>query len=156
MNKDNYRDYVADAYRYFALCGKPDVNELRRLRTALPQNYRGGLTDLEAVRRVLGRLDFEPNADDWHRCLEIVYFSHPRRSPTRGALTDRVRMAAMELCVSESTVYRMLRRLRTLLALERGLRIDEREVQRVLSRSRDAARMQPSAASEAADPQTQP
>ena len=32
MNKDNYRDYVADAYRYYALCGMPDAGELRRLR----------------------------------------------------------------------------------------------------------------------------
>lgn len=127
MNKDNYRDYVADAYRYYALCGMPDAGELRRLRTAQEQRYRGGMADLEAVQRVLERLEFEQDAHMWKRCLEIVYFSNPRHSPTRGALTDRVRFASLELCVSESTVYRMLRRLRLLLAMERGLRVDERE-----------------------------
>lgn len=133
MNKDNYRDYVADAYRYYALCGKPDANELRRLRTAQSRNYKGGMADLEAVVRVLERLDYEQDSDIWRRCLEMVYFANPRSSATRGALTDRVRLAAAELCISESTVYRMLRRLRLLLAIERGLRVDEREIQSIQS-----------------------
>ena len=138
MNKDNYRDYVADAYRYYALCGMPDAGELRRLRTSQEQKYRGGMADLEAVLRVLDRLEYEQDAHLWRRCLEIVYFSNPRRSPTRGALTDRVRFASLELCVSESTVYRMLRRLRLLLAMERGLRVDERELRSISTLVRPA------------------
>lgn len=133
MNRDNYRDYVADAYRYYALCGKPDATELRRMRTTHTQNYRGGMADLEAVVRVLERLDYEQDAEIWKRCLEIVYFSNPRSSANRGALTDRVRIASLELCISESTVYRILRRLRLLLAMERGLRVDERELQSINS-----------------------
>lgn len=129
MNKDNYRDYVADAYRYYALCGKPDAAKLRKLRTAQSHDYKGGMADLEAVVRVLERLDYEQDADIWKRCLDIVYFANPKHSADRGALTDRVRFASIELCISESTVYRMLRRLRLLLAMERGLRVDEREVQ---------------------------
>ncbi len=136
MNRDNYRDYVADAYRYYALCGKPDAAELRRLRTSQTQNYRGGMADLEAVLRVHERLELEPEAQLWRRCLEIVYFSNPKHSPTRGALTDRVRFASLELCISESTVYRMLRRLRLLLAMERGLRVDERELTSLNTRIR--------------------
>ncbi len=129
MYKDNYRDYVAEAYRYYALCGKPDAGELRRLRSAQSANYRGGMADLEAVVRVLERIDYEQDADIWKRCLDIVYFSNPRHSAVRGAITDRVRFASTELCISESTVYRILRRLRLLLAMERGLRVDEREIQ---------------------------
>lgn len=136
MNKDNYRDYVSDAYRYYALCGMPDAGELRRLRTAQEHKYRGGMADLEAVLRVLDRLEYEQDSHMWKRCLEIVYFSNPRHSPTRGALTDRVRFASLELCVSESTVYRMLRRLRLLLAMERGLRIDERELRSISTAAR--------------------
>jgi|GEM_PF-1500027 len=135
MNRDNYRDYVTDAYRYYALCGKPERSELRRLRTSGCHDYNGGVADLEAVVRVLERLDFEQDSRMWKRCLDIVYFSNPRHSPTRGALTDRVRYAAMELCVSESTVYRMLRRLRLLLAMERGLRVDERELRSLPARN---------------------
>ncbi len=127
MSKDNFRDYVADAYRYYALCGKPDREELRVLRSA--QDYRGGLADLEAVSRVLEHLELEQDAKMWKRCLEIVYFTDPRRVPNRGILTDRVRFASIQLCVSESTIYRMMRRLRMLLAMERGLRVDERELQ---------------------------
>jgi len=143
MNKDNYRDYVADAYRYYALCGKPDSGELRRLRTAKSHDYKGGVADLEAVARVLDRLDYEQDAEIWKRCLEIVYFSNPRHSATRGALTERVRIASIELCISESTIYRMLRRLRLLLAMERGLRVDEREVQSLRSAVRDIPRVSP-------------
>ena len=138
MNKDNYRDYVADAYRYYALCGKPDAGELRRLRTSQTNNYKGGMADLEAVLRVLERLDYEQDAGIMKRCLEIVYFANPRHSASRGALTDRVRFASMELCISESTVYRMLRRLRLLLAMERGLRVDERELNSLSTRMRVA------------------
>lgn len=136
MNKDNYRDYVADAYRYYAMCGKPDAVALRRLRTAQSNDYKGGVADLEAVLRVLDRLDYEQDAGILRRCLEIVYFANPKHSATRGALTDRVRIASMELCISESTVYRMLRRLRLLLALERGLRVDERELSSLNTRLR--------------------
>lgn len=136
MNKDNYRDYVSDAYRYYALCGKPDQNELRALRSSQAQSYRGGIADLEAVARVLERLELEQDAQIWKRCLDIVYFSDPRHAPNRGTLTDRVRFAAMELCISESTVYRMMRRLRMLLAMERGLRVDERELQSMNTRIR--------------------
>ncbi len=128
MNRDNYRDYVSDAYRYYALCGKPDQNELRVLKSSQMQNYRGGIADLEAVARVLDHLELEQDAEMWKRCLDIVYFTDPRHAPTRGVLTDRVRYASIELCVSESTIYRMMRRLRMLLAMERGLRVDEREV----------------------------
>lgn len=140
MNRDNYRDYVVDAYRYYALCGRPDSIQLRQLRNVLPQNCRGGLADLEAVQRVLQRLELEPDAELWKRCLDIVYFSNPRRSTTRGAMSDRVHFASMELCISESTVYRMMRRLRMLLAMERGLRIDERELTKMSGTFATAAR----------------
>jgi len=137
MNKDNYRDYVTEAYRYYALCGMPDGAELRQVRMALPQNCRGGVADLEAVVSVLERLEKEPEGEMMKRCLEMVYFADPKRTASRGALSSRVDHAAMELCVSESTVYRILRRLRLLLAIERGLRVEESELQLLFERSKD-------------------
>ncbi|MBQ9994092.1 MAG: hypothetical protein IJP17_05210 [Clostridia bacterium] len=128
MKKDNYRDYVTDAFRYYALCGRPDSDQLRRLRTVAPQNMRGALSDLEAVSRVINRLNTEPDGEDELHCLELVYFAQPQYYPSRGAITERVRATADKLCMSEASVYRHLRRLRLLMALERGLRIDDREL----------------------------
>lgn len=129
MNKDNYRDYVADAFRYYALCGKPSANDMQRARTKNPPSdpaTRGRFNDLDAVVRVLDRIQYEADCNGLAKCLDVVYFANPKRSATRGALTARVRLVAVALAVSESTVYRMLRRLRMMYALERGLRVDEK------------------------------
>lgn len=125
MKKDNYRDYAAEAFRYYSLCGKPSLDALRRLRTAMPGSCWGGVSDLEAVCRLLRRLETEPDGDIIRSCLEHVYFAQPRTMPKRGAISERVRRASEELCVSESVIYRSLRRLRLMFALERGLRVDE-------------------------------
>lgn len=126
MKKDNYRDYVTEAFRYYALCGKPDSDQLRRLRTVAPQNMRGALDDLEAVSRVINRLRVEPDGEDDLRCLELVYFAQPQHYPSRGAITERAQAAAKKLFLSEASVYRHLHRIRLLMALERGLRVDDK------------------------------
>lgn len=140
MNKDNYRDYVTEAYRYYAMCGKPRSRELSQVRSVLPSNSQGAIADLEAVTRVLERLEYEEDPELMKRCLDIVYFTDPRHYPGRGVLSARVNYAAMELSVSESTVYRVLRRLRLLLAIERGLRVEESELKLLVERN--CARMQ--------------
>ncbi len=126
MKKDNYRDYVCEAYRYYAQCGCPDSEQLRQLRLNANEWQRANVSDLEAVYRVIQRLRSEP--DGWlaRQCLERVYL-HPSQSAfSRGSISQRVALAARELSISESVVYRILRRLRLLLALERGLRIDDK------------------------------
>lgn len=137
MNKNNYRDYVTEAYRYYAMCGKPDSAALRQVRTVLPPNCRGSIADLEAVARVLDRLEYEEESELMKQCLDMVYFADPRRTPGRGVISSRVGCAAVELSVSESTVYRILRRLRLLLAVERGLRVEESELKLLFERVRD-------------------
>ncbi len=136
MNKDNYRDYVTEAYRYYALCGRPTELEVKQVRDILPPNCRGAVADLEAAARVMGRLELEPEGELMKGCLDRVYLADPRRTPGRGAISERVVRASMELCVSESTVYRILRRLRLLMAIERGLRVEEGELVQLFDRSR--------------------
>ena len=125
MKKDNYRDYTADAFRYYAQCGKPDSEQLRQMRAALPAAQRGAMGDLEAVARVLERLELSPDGERDRLCLELVYFAQPRHYPSRGAISERVQAAADELCISVANVYRILQRLRTLFAVERGLRVSD-------------------------------
>lgn len=124
MKKDNCHDYVSEAFRYYALCGCPDGERLRRIRHETTEWQRADFQDLEAVCRVIDRIRTEPDGDTTLRCMEMVYFSQPRVSPTRGIISERVLAAAGELCLSESAVYRTMKRLRRMLAVERGLRID--------------------------------
>ena len=124
MKKDNCHDYVCEAYRFYALCGCPDAERLRMLRLNMTEWQRADIQDLEAVSRVIERVRTEPDGHTTLRCMEIIYFSQPKVSPTRGLMSERVLAAAGELCVSESVVYRTMKRLRHMLAVERGLRID--------------------------------
>ncbi len=140
MNKDNYRDYVTEAFRYYAMCGRPCAADIRKVRTVLPPNCRGGVADLEAVSRTIERLAYEKDGQLMRRTLETVYFADPRHFASRGEISRRVGKASMELCVSEATVYRMMRRLRLLMAIERGLRVDEDELVLMFDRTRNIDR----------------
>lgn len=126
MKKDNFRDYVCEAFRYYAQCGCPDSDQLKKLRLNANEWQRGGISDLEAVYRVIKRLKGEPDGWIAIKCLELVYFTQPSAPPSRGSIMQRVAVASSELCMSEAGIYRILRRLRMMLALERGLRIDDR------------------------------
>lgn len=128
MKKDNYRDYVVEAMRYYAACEHPDAASLERLRKVLPAESTACFRDLEAVEHMLHRLKNEEYGITGVRCVEIVYFASPNHVPSRHEITDRVSAAAHELCICESTVYKALRRARTLVALERGLRVDEQSL----------------------------
>lgn len=132
MKKDIYRDYAADAYRYYALCGKPDSDRLRKMRLGMNEWQRAALGDLEAVYRVIQKLRTEPDGRITMRCLELIYFQNPNSTCGKGAITERVAHTASELCISESSIYRMMKRLRLYFALERGLRTDD-ELPRMIS-----------------------
>lgn len=132
MKKDNYRDYAAEAYRYYALCGKPDSDRLRKMRLNMNEWQRAALGDLEAVYRVIQKLHTEPDGRMTMRCLELIYFQNPNSACGKGSITERVAHTASELCISESSIYRTLKRLRLYFALERGLRTDD-ELPRMIS-----------------------
>lgn len=132
MKKDNYRDYAAEAYRYYALCGRPDSDRLRKMRLNVSEWQRAALGDLEAVYRVMEKLKTDPEGWITMRCLELIYFQQPKASYSKGAVSERVSLTAAELCISESSVYRIMKRLRLHFALERGLRTDD-ELPRMIS-----------------------
>ena len=130
MKKDNYRDYVVEAMRYYAACDCPDEDALKKIRSVLPPDGTACYRDLEAVQRMLYRLRNEEYGQPGVRCVEIVYLSSPSHTPSRGEVAKRVNIASSELSMCESSVYKALRRARTLVALERGLRVDERSLLR--------------------------
>lgn len=113
LRKDNIRDYTAEAFRYYALIRSG----------AVISDDPAAIEDINAVDRVIDSLKDKPDGAISLRCLELVYFTQPRSLPKRGAITDRTRYASMQLGLSESDVYRRLRRLREDLAAQRGLRV---------------------------------
>jgi len=113
VKKDNIRDYAAEAFRFYALSRSGEARS----------DDPAARADIEAVDRVIQTLRDEPDGDLAIRCLELVYFSQPRKLPGRGAISDRARYASVQLGLSEPVIYRKLRQLRRNLALERGLRI---------------------------------
>ena len=125
MKKENFTSYVADAMRYYALCGCPDAEALRELRAVLPLNGFAGFRDLEAVHNMLYRLEREEYGPAAVRCVQAVYFVDPKHEPTRKELTERVSSVSQELKIAETSVYKALRRARVLVALERGLRVSD-------------------------------
>lgn len=127
MKKDNYYDYVTEAFRYYAYCGKPKSKELRELRTQGAKAGCGKLSDLEAVLRTVERLQTEPDGVQSLSCLEMVYFEKPSHYPKRSELTQRIENASLALGLSVSSINRRLRRIRMLMAIERGLRIEDSE-----------------------------
>lgn len=128
MKKDHYYDYVTEAFRYYAFCGKPKSDDLRQLRMETASGEHGRLSDLEAVLRTLERLRSEPDGIQSLSCLELVYFEKPSHYPKRNEITQRVEKASSDLGLSVSSVNRRLRRIRMLMALERGLRLDDAEI----------------------------
>lgn len=115
-----YKEYAIEAFRYYALCGKPNAAEI----ATRPVEH-GAQADLMAVASLIESLEVMPDAPIWRRCLDIVYFSDPRRRLQRGAVTNRVLFAALELSISERTVYRIMQQLQRKFAQLRGLRVSE-------------------------------
>ena len=122
MYKDNYHDYVVGAMRCYALCGCPSEEELMRRRSVLPEEK---YYDLMAVERMLYRLGREEYGHLGVRCVETVYLSSPSEILSHGEITRRVVFASREAYICETSVYKALRRARALVAMERGLRIDD-------------------------------
>ena len=125
MRKTNYRDYVVEAMQYYARCGKPNETCIRKLRFTANPKEEPNIRDLEAVERALRRLGSEEYGERGAKAVQMVYFVSPHTSLKRNDITERVHGAAGALHTCESMVYASLRRMRDLVAEERGLRCNE-------------------------------
>lgn len=151
MQKDIIRDYATEAFRYYAACGKISAEDIKAqiYKTIAEEgkkekeiNIKGnGYTDLTAlkamkaddemmrlkaqfediiaVEKTLSRL-----TSDEKKAVDIVYFTNAKQPLRRGEISNRVHKAETELFISERNIYYMLKRVRTIFAYERGLRID--------------------------------
>ena len=146
--KDYLRDYATEAFRFYARCGKPTYEEMRKsiynaalqssrrelqgIRTgfgdptgqavinanAAVDEMEGQLLDILAVENALQQLRLEI-----YKAVDIVYFTDAKFDLERGDIEDRVHVAELEIPASRAQIYRWLKRARVVFARERGLRL---------------------------------
>ncbi len=75
------------------------------------------LWDILAVEKTMAQLHV------WERkAVEMVYFPHAQRDMKKGEISERVQSASVLIPVDERSVYRYLKKARSIFAYERGLR----------------------------------
>ena len=149
--KDFSRDYVTEAFRFYARCGKPTNDELKQsifndALESIEREYsevKGGISkpteqaviyadreverrkaellDILAVQHVLWKLQ-EYKKDFAVKILKEVYFVDADKELEKGDIERRVVKAAIEIPMSERQIYRYLRLARMLFCEERGIR----------------------------------
>lgn len=149
MKKDFTRDYVTEAFRLYAIMGRPTYEAARKklyeeelsrynlshiedsfLREeVLMKNKEAMWLDILAVNRMIellrqGGKSYIVNA------VEEVYFVQPLMPLRKGDITARARRFSLSFPTDERTVYRWLREARLLCAGIRGLRITETDVKK--------------------------
>lgn len=123
MKKENYSEYVKNAYEFYAVSGCPDIITVNRMKSSAATSVKKAeLSDLEAVAKTFEHLSILPDGDIAEQCLRIVYLH--TSSADKGTITARVRYASERLYISENSVYRILKRCREITARLRGLRVE--------------------------------
>lgn len=147
MKKDHIRDYTTEAFRYYAKIGKTaeqlkndigmaiideksnvmfsvnktlssPIESVILKKEQIINSLQAEIADIDAVDKTLNRLD-----KDSRQAVQIVYFTDADKALERNDISFRVRKASLTIPCGESTVYRLLKRARNVLAEERGLRI---------------------------------
>lgn len=159
MNKDNFRDYATEAFRFYAACGRLTADEImQRVRediyteTAGEYLVSGSGSYSDAVAHAVMKAEDaikEMGAEiadivavektmrrlnsSQKRAVEIVYFADPEGPLGKNEISDRVHKAEMEIHAVERTVYRWLATARKIFAEERGLRTTKRNFSKDVS-----------------------
>lgn len=146
MQKDSTRDYITEAFRFYAAAGKPtyDTAVQRVKQTALEKYIQldpaiaeeqadiavakaaPKLLDILAVNETIKLLE---NGGKRHiiAAVKAVYFTSPTKPLRRGDISARVNSFSLTFPAEERTVYRWLKEARLLCAAVRGLRISEQD-----------------------------
>lgn len=87
--------------------------------------------DLQAVECALAIISRLRCSGEMHRALERVYFLDADRPIEWGDIKGRVVAASLWMPASEPSIYRWLADARAIVAIERGLRLDDRHIARL-------------------------
>ena len=145
--KDHLRDYATEAFRYYARCGRPTYEEMKRaIYNMVYESSRRDLTRVKGVSNPTQQAVIKAEAavdakmgelldilavesalrlmrPEWKRAVEIAYFAEAQYELERGEIKNRVTKAEIEIPASCRQVYRWLKKARELFAVERGLRL---------------------------------
>ena len=152
MKKEVYRDYAAEAFRFYASVGGLNrYTELLMADVAVPEGdglksrvlkptkavlklrdkrlkaAASALADLKAVENVLAIFHERANGQEMIHAIQTVYMAQPDHYPGRGEIQDRVLRLAVSLPAAERTIYYWLQQARLTFAVERGLRCELQE-----------------------------
>ncbi len=119
MKKNNVRDYIISAFRFYARMGEPDESEIKKL-THLTTAER---LDLSAVAGMLNALSERGDISALAAVREI-YFTEADKKLRRNEISQRVIHYALENYTSDRTVWRNLERAWKLFLNIRQLRIE--------------------------------
>lgn len=147
MKKDPTRDYVTEAFRFYAASGRPTYMQARERvyrsglleRTGDPpetanmyaqsmvERHTPALLDIFAVNKTLEMLD-KGGKRAIIEVIEIVYLEEANKPIRKKDISDRVRYASLSIPADERTIYRWLKEARLLCAAVRGMRIGKENI----------------------------
>lgn len=149
MKKDFTRDYVTEAFRIYALMGKPTYDKAKEIISQSAADIHGRdpavvicraekeiadqtplLLDILAVQKTLEILD-RAGKRYISGAVAAVYFEQPDKPISRGEISRRVTSYSLSCPADESSTYRWLKHARLLCAAIRGLRITPAEVKTI-------------------------
>ena len=147
--KDHVRDYATAAFKFYAKEGsvkkyiekmaeqmkqtdeqmgiqqgvcKPTEAALLRKERVMQERI-SEIADLEAVERTLHILGSLGSGREIRKAIEYVYFEDSWKDLEKGDIHNRVHHAEIFISASERQIYYWLKKARTTLAEERGLRL---------------------------------
>ena len=130
VKKDNIRDYAVEAFRKYALLGKPTIDELkgRIMRSATSEAQAlcsvnrciPLIADIGAVNDTLAKLE-EDNKQHIIKAIEAVYFVCPKSPTKKKEIYDRAVSFGVTYGASERTVFYWLKEARSMFSDFRGL-----------------------------------
>lgn len=119
MKKNNVRDYVISAFRYYARMGEPSETEIKNLKNISTAER----LDLSAAAAMLEKLSAQGDVSSIAAVREI-YFFEPDRKLRHNELSQRVIHYALNNYTSDRTVWRSLKRATNIFIELRNLRYE--------------------------------
>lgn len=157
MNKDNFRDYATEAFRFYAACGRLTADEIiQKVKNEICTESTGeylvaigsGYSDAtaygamkadDAIREMFAEISDIIAVEktmkrlniSQRKAVEIVYFTEPDKPIGKNEISERVHKAEIDIPAGERSIYRWLAYARRIFAEERGLRTEKTNFQKV-------------------------
>lgn len=113
MRKDNCRDYIVAAFRFYAQNGEPCIEQIELMQLTAAERF-----DLNAVSTTMSNLD-----EEHIKAVRDIYFYNSTANLHKNEISKRVTKFALTNHCNESTVWRLLKSARWICARNRGLNI---------------------------------